>query len=50
MKATKTMFDNKEIGEDQHKWNEKEVDALIKHMNEAVDTIVKNKSEDVMKM
>ena len=50
MKATKTLFDNKEIGEDQHKWNEKEVDALIKHMNEAVDTTVKNKSEDVMKM
>lgn len=50
MKATKTLFDNKEIGEDQHKWNEKEVDVLVKSMNEAIDILVKNKWEEVMKI
>ena len=50
MKATKTLFDNKEIGEDQHKGNEKDVDVLVKTMNENVDTIVKAKSEEVMKI
>ena len=50
MKATKTLFDNKEIWEDQHKWNEKDVDTLVKSMNETIDALVKNKSEEVMKI
>jgi ribosome recycling factor len=50
MKATKTLFDNKEIGEDQHKWNEREVDVIVKSMNEAIDTLVNGKSEEIMKI
>ncbi len=50
MKATKTLFDNKEIGEDQHKGNEKDVDVLVKTMNENIDAIVKAKSEEIMKI
>jgi ribosome recycling factor len=50
MKATKTLFDNKEIGEDQHKGNEKDVDVLVKSMNETIDTLVKGKSEEIMKI
>lgn len=50
MKATKTLFDNKEIGEDQHKGNEREVDVIVKSMNETIDTLVKGKSEEIMKI
>ena len=50
MKATKTLFDNKEIGEDQHKWNEKDVDVLVKSMNDTIDSLVKGKSEEIMKI
>lgn len=48
MKETKRIFDAKEIGEDMHKANEKEIDAVVKTMNEKIDTMVKSKSEDVM--
>lgn len=48
MKDNKTIFDNKEIGEDEKNRNEKEIDALTKSMNEKVDELVKNKSEEVM--
>lgn len=50
MKETKKIFDAKEIGEDQHKANEKEIDILVKSMNESIDIVVKNKSEDIMKV
>lgn len=48
MKDNKTIFDNKEIGEDEKNRNEKEIDTLTKGMNEKVDELVKNKSEEVM--
>ncbi len=48
MKDNKAIFDAKEIGEDESKRNEKEIDALVKSMNEKVDELVKSKSEEVM--
>ena len=48
MKDNKTVFDAKEIGEDEKNRNEKEIDMLTKGMNEKVDELVKNKSEEVM--
>ncbi len=48
MKDNKAIFDAKEIGEDESKRNEKEIDALVKTMNDKVDELVKNKSEEVM--
>ena len=50
MKDTKKQFDDKLIGEDQHKADEKNIDSLIKEMNETIDTHVKNKAEEVMKI
>lgn len=50
MKDNKTTFDAKEIGEDEKNRNEKEIDALTKSMNEKVDELVKNKSDEVMKV
>lgn len=50
MKQNKTIFDAKEIGEDEKNRNEKDIDALVKSMNEKVDEHVKNKSEEVMKV
>ncbi|MBU0626315.1 ribosome-recycling factor [Patescibacteria group bacterium] len=50
MKDTKKIFDNKEIGEDEHKRNEKEIDNLVKSMNDTVDKLIRNKSEEVMKV
>jgi ribosome recycling factor len=50
MKDTKKQFDDKLIGEDAHKANEKEIDVLVKSMNDTIDSIVKIKSEDVMKV
>jgi len=50
MKDTKKQFDDKLIGEDAHKSNEKDVDNLVKSMNDNIDSIVKIKSEDVMKV
>lgn len=48
MKDNKMIFDAKEIGEDEKNRNEKEIDALTKTMNDKVDALVKNKSEEVM--
>lgn len=48
MKDNKTIFDAKEIGEDESKRNEKDIDALVKSMNDKIDDLVKNKSDEVM--
>ena len=48
MKDNKTVFDAKEIWEDESKRNEKDIDALVKAMNEKIDDMVKNKSAEVM--
>lgn len=50
MKANKTIFDAKEIGEDESKRNEKDIDTLVKTMNDKIDELVKNKSDEVMTM
>ncbi len=50
MKDNKTIFDAKEIGEDESKRNEKEIDVLVKTMNEKIDELVKNKSDEIMTM
>jgi len=48
MKDNKAVFDAKGIGEDESKRNEKEIDALVKSMNEKVDELIKNKSDEIM--
>lgn len=48
MKDNKAIFDAKEIGEDESKRNEKDIDVLVKSMNDKIDELVKNKSEEVM--
>ena len=48
MKDNKVIFDAKGIGEDESKRNEKEIDALVHTMNEKVDELVKNKSDEIM--
>jgi len=48
MKDNKIIFDAKEIGEDESKRNEKEIDTLVKTMNDKIDELVKNKSDEVM--
>jgi len=48
MKDNKAIFDAKEIGEDESKRNEKEIDTLVKSMNDKIDDLVKNKSDEVM--
>lgn len=50
MKDNKAIFDAKEIGEDESKRNEKEIDALVKTMNEKIDELIKNKADEVMSM
>jgi ribosome recycling factor len=50
MKESKRIFDAKEIGEDEHKRDEKDIDALVKSMNDKIDEMTKNKSEEVMKI
>lgn len=50
MKKNDAMEKAKEISEDDQKRNEKEIDALTKSMNEKIDTLVKMKSEEVMKI
>ena len=50
MKEGKRIFDAKEIGEDEHKRIEKDIDAVVKAMNDNVDDHIKNKSEEVMKI
>lgn len=48
MKYAKTIFDAKEVGEDEHKKNEKDVDALVKKMNDTIEDLVEDKSEEIM--
>jgi ribosome recycling factor len=48
MKDNKAIFDAKEIGEDESKRNEKEIDALVKTMNDKIDELIKNKADEVM--
>ncbi len=48
MKDSKAIFDAKEIGEDESKRNEKDIESLVKATNDKVDELVKNKSEEVM--
>ena len=50
MKDNKATFDAKEIGEDESKRNEKEIDTLVKSMNEKIDELIKNKADEVMTM
>jgi len=50
MKDNKAIFDAKEIGEDESKRNEKEIDVLVKSMNDKIDDLIKNKSDEVMTM
>ena len=50
MKENKTIFDAKEIGEDEKNRTEKDIDAMTKTMNEKIDELVKNKGEEVMKV
>lgn len=50
MKDNKAIFDAKEIGEDESKRNEKEIDTLVKSMNDKIDDLIKNKSDEVMSM
>lgn len=49
-KEAKKIFDAKEIWEDEHKRIEKQVDDVVKTMNEKIDSHVKNKTEEVMKV
>ncbi len=50
MKENKSIFDAKDIWEDEKNRNEKDIDALTKSMNDKVDELVKNKNEEVMKV
>ena len=50
MKDNKAIFDAKEIGEDESKRNEKDIDALVKSQNDHIDQLVKAKSEEIMTM
>lgn len=50
MNDTKAEFTAKTIGEDQHKANESSVEDLTKKMNTKIDELVKNKSDEVMKV
>ncbi|MFZ2151059.1 MAG: ribosome-recycling factor [Candidatus Absconditicoccaceae bacterium] len=50
MKDTKQIFDNKEIGEDQHKTNEKEIEDLVKKAGVKIEELTKIKSEEIMKI
>lgn len=50
MADTKKQFTAKEISEDVHKANEKNIDELTKTQSAAVDSLVKVKVEEVMKV
>lgn len=49
-KASKTLLENKEISEDEHKGNENKVDDITKNANTKIDDMVKSKSEELMKI
>jgi ribosome recycling factor len=50
IKDSKKLFDDKQIWEDENKRNEKDIDALTKSMNEKVDELIKNKTDEIMKV
>jgi len=50
MNDTKAQFTAKAISEDQHKTNESNVEDLVKKMNIRIDELVKNKSDEIMKI
>ena len=50
MNETKSEFTSKSISEDQHKANESQVEDLTKKMNTKIDELVKNKTDEIMKV
>ena len=48
LKDAKRMKDNKELGEDDYKRVEKEIDALMSKMQTQIDEAVKTKEKDVL--
>lgn len=50
MKDTKDLFVAKAIGEDMHKGNEEDIEAMTKKANTKVDEMVDQKGEEVMKV
>lgn len=50
MNDTKKQFTAKEISEDEHKANEKNIDELTKNWTAKIDTLVKLKTEELMKI
>ncbi|MDR0282244.1 MAG: ribosome-recycling factor [Candidatus Peribacteria bacterium] len=50
MNDTKSQFTAKSISEDQHKANESQIEDLTKKMNGIIDDLVKNKSDEIMKI
>lgn len=50
MSDTKKQFTAKEISEDVHKANEKNIDELTKTWTTKIDSLVKAKSDEVMKI
>lgn len=50
MKTIKRLEDDKEISEDDKRRFEKNVDDIVKEMNDSIDLHVKNKSAEVMKI
>jgi ribosome recycling factor len=50
MKETKDLFVAKTIGEDLHKDNEEDIEAMTKKANAKIDEMVEHKSEEVMKV
>lgn len=50
MADTKKQFTAKEISEDNHKANEKNIDELTKNQSAVIDNLVKAKVDEVMKV
>jgi ribosome recycling factor len=50
MNETKSELASKAISEDQHKANESQVEELTKKMNGKIDELVKNKTDEVLKI
>jgi len=50
LKDIKTKFDNKEISEDEKKQYENELDDIIKKENKKLESISKQKEEQIMKI
>ena len=50
LKATKNLLNDKEISEDENKNNEIDIDNLTKDMNNKIEEMIKEKSDDVLNM